>query len=56
MGFDISMPSCTQICRRSKEIEVDLEVTSSKTPLYIVDDSTGLKVYGEGEWKREKTE
>jgi len=54
MGLELIMPSYTQICRRSKEIEVDIAVPQSKAPIFIVIDSTGLKVYGEGEWKTRK--
>jgi len=54
MGFEVEVPCYTQICRRSKELEIDIEVPKSKTPIYVVVDSTGLKVYGEGEWKTRK--
>jgi len=54
MGFDIVVPCYTQICRRSAELEIDIEVPKSKVPIYLVIDSTGLKVYGEGEWKTRK--
>ncbi len=54
MGFKIEIPCYTQICRRAKEIEVDIEVPKSKVPIFLVIDSTGLKVYGEGEWKTRK--
>ena len=48
MGLDIIMPSYTQICRRASNLEVNIEVPKSKAPIYVVVDSTGLKVYGEG--------
>jgi hypothetical protein len=54
MGFEIEIPSYTQICRRAVGLDVDIYVPKSKTPIYIVIDSTGLKVYGEGEWKTRK--
>ncbi|MFT5765632.1 MAG: hypothetical protein ACI8X3_003069, partial [Saprospiraceae bacterium] len=54
MGFDIEIPCYTQICRGAEGLEVDIEVPKSKAPIYIVIDSTGLKVYGEGEWKTRK--
>lgn len=54
MGFDVKVPVYTQICRRASSIEVDLDVPKSNSPLFIVVDSTGLKVYGEGEWKTRK--
>lgn len=53
----LSVPSYSQICRRQKELKVSIRpkyrkmVESGGQPLHIVVDSTGLKVYGEGEWK-----
>lgn len=55
MGFDSEIiPSYSQICRRSSDVEVDICVPKPGLPIYIVVDSTGLKVYGEGEWKTRK--
>lgn len=54
MGLDLQIPSYTQICRRSQDLVIDLEVPKSGVPIFIVADSTGLKVYGEGEWKTRK--
>ena len=53
----LSVPCYTQICRRQKELKVSIRpkyrkmVERGGQPLHIVVDSTGLKVYGEGEWK-----
>lgn len=44
-------PSFSQICRRAKDLWKALPKLSQKRPTDIVFDSTGLKVYGEGEWK-----
>lgn len=54
MSLDIAIPSYTQICRRANDLQVDIAVPKSKKPIYVVIDSTGLKVYGEGEWKTRK--
>jgi len=54
MEFEVHIPSYCQICRRASELDIDIEVPRSKTPIYLVIDSTGLKVYGEGEWKTRK--
>ncbi len=35
-------------------LDIDMSVPKSNAPIYIVIDSTGLKVYGEGEWKTKK--
>lgn len=51
LGLSISTPSYTQISRRAKTLGKRLSKLSSRRPYDIVFDSTGLKVYGEGEWK-----
>lgn len=51
LKVDLKAPSYTQICRRSKTLGRRLKRLSQKRPTDIVFDSTGLKVYGEGEWK-----
>lgn len=50
MGLELSVPDYTTICKRSKCLKVSLP-RKSKGPLHAVLDSTGLKVFGEGEWK-----
>ena len=50
LGADVRVPDYTTLCIRSAQLTVDLPITASG-PLHIVVDSTGLKVYGEGEWK-----
>jgi hypothetical protein len=54
MGLDIEVPSYCQICRRAQQVNIDIAAPKTKGPLYLVFDSTGLKVYGEGEWKVRK--
>ena len=52
VGLDIEIPNYTTLCRRLQKLSVKLQKKlSSKKRLHIVIDSTGLKVYGEGEWK-----
>lgn len=51
-GLDLKSPCYTQACRRSGTLAVKLKhVAEGKGARDIVVDSTGLKVYGEGEWK-----
>ena len=50
MHQELAIPSYTQICRRCKDLEVDLELSKKPGAIHLVADSTGLKVYGEGEW------
>jgi hypothetical protein len=52
MKIDIRVPDFTTICRRQKKLKVSIPARRISTePLHVVIDSTGLKVYGEGEWK-----
>lgn len=54
-GMGLKIPSYTQVQRRSKTIKVNIKVRkTTKGPIKLVIDSTGLKVYGEGEWKVRK--
>lgn len=51
LKLSIQIPSYSQICRRAKGLGKTLKKLSNRRPHDIVFDSTGLKVYGEGEWK-----
>ena len=51
LGLGILAPSYSQICRRAKDLKKALKKLSNRRPCDVVFDSTGLKVYGEGEWK-----
>jgi hypothetical protein len=50
MRLDLPVPDYTTLCRRAGTLCIDLPREASG-PLHLVLDSTGLKVYGEGEWK-----
>ncbi|XDJ35223.1 MAG: IS5 family transposase [Burkholderia sp.] len=47
----LPVPNYTTLCRRAKTLDVELPILRDNEPIYLVVDSTGLKVYGEGEWK-----
>ncbi len=51
LQLSIQIPSYSQICRRARSLGKALKKLSCRRPTDIVFDSTGLKVYGEGEWK-----
>jgi len=51
LDADVEMPDYTLLCKRSTDLSVDLAPGESNEPKHIVVDSTGLKIYGEGEWK-----
>ena len=48
---NISLPSYSVICRRAAELKDQLPKLSSRKPQVVLIDATGIKVYGEGEWK-----
>jgi hypothetical protein len=47
-------PDFTSLAKRAKKISVSLSAAKIKGPVFMVVDSTGLKVFGEGEWKVRK--
>lgn len=52
MGLELEVPDYTTICRRFKKLSITSQNKfKKKDPIHVVIDSTGLKVYGEGEWK-----
>ena len=51
MGVELSVPDHTTISRRLKRLEVKLPIKPASDKRHVVIDSTGIKVYGEGEWK-----
>lgn len=51
LGVELSVPNYTMLCRRRRSLCVELPRRRQSEPLHLVCDSTGIKVYGEGEWK-----
>lgn len=51
LDVNVTVPHYTTLCKRSVELAVDLSPRQVQGTKHIVVDSTGLKVYGEGEWK-----
>lgn len=57
MGISLQVPSYTQICRRQPGLKVPLGVSEqlkNGEAIHLVVDSSGLKIYGECEWKVRK--
>lgn len=50
-GACIPIPHYSRICRRAASLGQSIKRLTKKCPVDLVFDSTGLKVYGEGEWK-----
>lgn len=51
LEVSLPVPDHSTLSRRLGGLKVALPIRASKQPRHIVCDSTGLKVYGEGEWK-----
>jgi IS5 family transposase len=47
----LPVPSYSTLSRHAAEVEVALGTLPRSGPLHLVIDSSGFKVYGEGEWK-----
>ena len=54
MQVDVAIPDFSSLAKRAAKLSVSLSVTARKGPIDVVVDSTGLKVFGEGEWKMRK--
>ena len=50
MGVDLEAPDHTTLSRRSQRLDVALHLTSTKKPIHLIVDSTGLSIVGQGEW------
>jgi hypothetical protein len=51
MGIDLPVPDHSTLSRRVGKLSIDLPVMPKSGARHVVVDSTGVKVYGEGEWK-----
>ena len=51
MKINLTVPDHSTLSRRRRSLNVTLPVRDWSKPRHLVVDSTGVKVYGEGEWK-----
>jgi hypothetical protein len=51
MNITLAVPDHSTLSRRMKTLEIDIPVQPTAKARHVVIDSTGVKVYGEGEWK-----
>ena len=51
MKLDLTAPDHSTLSRRLRELNLTLPVKNLNQRRHLVIDSTGVKVYGEGEWK-----
>ena len=54
LGLDLPVPDHTTFSRRSANLTVTTALSAASGPVNVVIDSTGLQVFGAGEWQREK--
>ena len=54
LGVDIAIPDHTTLSRRGGGLTILLKRLDRAEPLHVLVDSTGLKIYGEGEWLDQK--
>ena len=54
LGLDLPVPDHTTFSRRSADLTVAQALSTARGPVNVVIDSTGLQVFGAGEWQREK--
>jgi transposase len=51
MNVNLDVPDHSTVSRRLHKLEISLPVIPKSGSVHMVVDSTGIKVYGEGEWK-----
>jgi hypothetical protein len=52
---ELPIPNYSTLSRRAQRLKVSLQVKrATNQPLHILIDSSGLKIYGEGEWRQQK--
>ena len=51
LHLEVPIPDYSTLSRRRATLEIVLPRTRSQAALHVVVDSTGVKVFGEGEWK-----
>ena len=51
MGIELAIPHHTSLVKRAAKLKINTQLADVHGRVDVVVDSTGLKVYGEGEWK-----
>lgn len=55
LGIEISVPDFSTLSRRGNGLVLsEIHRLDSRAPIHLTVDSTGLKIFGEGEWLEEK--
>ena len=50
MGVDLPVPDYTTVCKRQRDLQVQLGAMPAGRPRHVVIGTTGLKIFGAGEW------
>ena len=50
MGVDLPVPAYSTVCRRQPGLQLTPQFRPSRQPRHVVIETTGLKVFGAGEW------
>ena len=50
MDIELPVPDYTTVCKRQRSLDLKIRTTPGRQPRHVVIDSTGLKVFGAGEW------
>jgi hypothetical protein len=48
---ELPVPTYTTLCKRGKTITVNIHTRTGTESVHVAIDSSGIKIYGEGEWK-----
>ena len=51
MNLNFEVPDHSHMARRAQTLQIVIPCKPRTEPMHVVVDSTGLKIYGEGEWK-----
>lgn len=51
LDADVAIPDFTSLAKRAAKLGVSLAVSPTSGPIDVIVDSTGLKVFGAGEWR-----
>jgi hypothetical protein len=54
LGLDLAVPDHSTLSRRAETLEVSKPCSRARGPVYLLVDSTGLRLCGSGEWLIEK--
>ena len=49
MQIDLAIPGYTALCKRAKKLDIDISIRKKRGKISVIVDSTGLKIYDEGE-------